>query len=170
MGVFHHSRLEVYRLAVRFAGEVDPILRRVPRWRAPVRDQLLRATCSILANIAEGTGEHSPRDKARFYRIARRSAAECAALLDLLFVSEVAAPGEVHAAHQLLARIAALLTVMAKRLETQPSSGGAAAAEPSASAGRAEPRRAARRAGAQGPLSGPGAQRAPAARAAPPTP
>src|SRR5690606_19440469 len=82
MGAFHHSRLEAYRLAVRFAGEVDPILRRVPRWRAPVRDQLLRATCSILANIAGGAGEHSPRDKARFYRIARRSATESAALLE----------------------------------------------------------------------------------------
>ena len=139
MGAFHHSRLEVYRLAVRFAAQVDPILHRMPRWRAPVRDQLLRATCSILANIAEGAGEYSPWDKARFYRIARRSAAESAALLDFLYVANVAAAEEVQAHHQLLARIAALLTVMAKRLEAPPSSGGAAAAEP---------RRAVRRAGA----------------------
>ena len=148
MDAFHHSRLDAYRLALQFAGEVDPILRRMPHWRAPVRDQLLRAACSIIANIAEGAGEHSRRDKARFYRIARRSATESAALLDFLHVTDVAAAEEVQAHHQLLARIAALLTVMAKRLEAPPSSAGAAAAEP---------RRAARRAGAQGPRSGPGA-------------
>jgi len=148
MGAFHHSRLDVYRLAVQFARGIDPILRRVPRWRAPVRDQLLRATCSILANIAEGAGEHSPRDKARFYRIARRSATECAALLDFLHVADVAAAEEAQAHQRLLARIAALLTTMARRLEAPQSSGGAAAAEPRGRAAAPEPRRAARRAGA----------------------
>jgi four helix bundle protein len=32
-------------------------------------------------NIAEGAGEFSPSEKARFYRMARRSATECAAIL-----------------------------------------------------------------------------------------
>ena len=33
--------------------------------------------------LAEGAGEFAPREKARFYRIARRSAVECAAILDV---------------------------------------------------------------------------------------
>jgi hypothetical protein len=34
-------------------------------------------------NIAEGAGELAPSEKSRFYRIARRSAVECAAILDI---------------------------------------------------------------------------------------
>ena len=45
-------------------------------------DQLRRASTSISFNIAEGAGEYAPADKARFYRIARRSATESAAILD----------------------------------------------------------------------------------------
>jgi four helix bundle protein len=49
-----------------------------------VSDQLLRACTSIVLNLAEGVAEYSPREKARFYRMARRSAAEASAALDLL--------------------------------------------------------------------------------------
>ena len=35
-------------------------------------------------NIAEGAGRRSAADKARFYSIARGSATECAAIMDLL--------------------------------------------------------------------------------------
>lgn len=38
---------------------------------------------SIALNIAEGSGEFARKEKARFYRIARRSATECAAILDI---------------------------------------------------------------------------------------
>ena len=37
-----------------------------------------------MANIAEGAGEFSSAEKARFYRIARRSAIELAAWLDIV--------------------------------------------------------------------------------------
>jgi four helix bundle protein len=46
-----------------------------------VRDQLRRAANSIPLNIAEGAGEFLPAEKARFYRMARRSATECAGQL-----------------------------------------------------------------------------------------
>jgi four helix bundle protein len=49
-----------------------------------VSDQLLRACTSIVLNLAEGVAEYSPGEKARFYRMARRSAAEASAALDLL--------------------------------------------------------------------------------------
>ncbi len=48
-------------------------------------DQLDRASTSIPLNIAEGTGKYSNNDKCRFYDIARGSALECAACLDVLF-------------------------------------------------------------------------------------
>ena len=56
---------------------------RLPRGRAFLSDQLHRAAVSIPLNIAEGAGEFSQGEKARFYRIARRSATECAAILDV---------------------------------------------------------------------------------------
>ena len=51
------------------------------RWRNLI-DQLQRAALSILLNIAEGAGEFAPAEKARFYRIAQRSAIECRAALE----------------------------------------------------------------------------------------
>ena len=47
-----------------------------------MRSQFLRAALSIKLNIAEGASEWRRLEKARFYRIARRSAGEHAAILD----------------------------------------------------------------------------------------
>jgi four helix bundle protein len=80
---FDHRRLEVYRVAMEFVAEAEPIAEMVAGGRAPLADQLRRAAASICLNIAEGSGEYSSHEKARFYRIARRSAAECAAILDV---------------------------------------------------------------------------------------
>lgn len=42
-----------------------------------LKDQLIRATSSVAANIAEGHSRESLRDSARFLMIAKASAAEC---------------------------------------------------------------------------------------------
>ncbi len=47
-------------------------------------DQLKRASLSILLNIAEGSGRHTPKEKASFYLIARGSCYECMAIIKLL--------------------------------------------------------------------------------------
>jgi four helix bundle protein len=52
--------------------------------RGDLVDQLRRASASIALNIAEGSGEFSAKEKARIDRIAKRSATECSAILDLL--------------------------------------------------------------------------------------
>jgi len=51
---------------------------------AALRDQLERASLSIVLNTAESAGRSSALDKARFVTIARGSATECAAILDVL--------------------------------------------------------------------------------------
>jgi four helix bundle protein len=76
------EKLDVYRIALEFqaiAGQLVP-----KRGYAELRDQLDRASISIVLNIAEGCGRRSPTDKGRFYSMARGSATECAAILDLL--------------------------------------------------------------------------------------
>jgi four helix bundle protein len=77
-----HERLDVYQLARQFVREASSLLRHLPAGRADLADQLRRASLSLPLNIAEGAGEFAPREKARFYRIAKRSATECGALLD----------------------------------------------------------------------------------------
>ena len=77
-----HERLEVYHLAIEFHRVLMPLAR--TRGIASLRDQLFRAADSIVLNIAEGAGRNSRDDKRRFYEIAKGSATECAAALELL--------------------------------------------------------------------------------------
>ena len=75
------ERLDVYRVAVQFLGTVP---RLVPaRGAADLRDQIERAFSSIVLNLGEGAGRISKPDRARFFAIARGSATECAAILDV---------------------------------------------------------------------------------------
>ena len=78
---FEFERLDVYQAALDFVVTADDIAERLPRGRSYLKDQLRRAANSIPANLAEGVGEYMPKDKARFYRISRRSAVECASHL-----------------------------------------------------------------------------------------
>ena len=48
-----------------------------------LRDQLSRASSSIVLNLAEGAGRSSQADQCRFYSIAMGSLRECQAILDL---------------------------------------------------------------------------------------
>jgi four helix bundle protein len=48
------------------------------------KDQLGRASMSIVLNIAEGSGKFSKPDRRSFYVIARASVFECVAIFDLL--------------------------------------------------------------------------------------
>ncbi len=53
---------------------------------ANLRDQLLRASSSVVLNAAEGFGSRSRGIKRRHYEIARGSAIECVAVVDLASV------------------------------------------------------------------------------------
>jgi four helix bundle protein len=83
-----------------------PLARRAS---ATLRNQLERASVSIVLNIAEGAGRRSPQDKARSYSIARGSATECAAILDLLRQRGLAAESCRMGRHQIV-RIVQMLT------------------------------------------------------------
>jgi four helix bundle protein len=80
---FDHERLEVYQEAIAFIAWLSAILEETVRI-GEVKDQLDRASTSISLNIAEGNGKYAPKDRCRFFDIARGSAFECAAGLDIL--------------------------------------------------------------------------------------
>jgi four helix bundle protein len=117
MHTFDHEKLDVYRAAIEFVVLVDRIVEQFPRGRAYLADQLLRAGTSIPLNIAEGAGEYSSSEKCRFYRMAKRSATECAGIFDICkqlgMVDEVLFVK----GRELLVRIVAMLTKMAQKAE-----------------------------------------------------
>jgi four helix bundle protein len=112
---FHHERLDVYRLAIDFVVTADSIAEDLSHGRGYLADQLRRAATSIPLNIAEGAGEFSRRDKARFYRIARRSAAECAAVIDICVRLQLVADHKATHARDLLHRLISMLTRLTQR-------------------------------------------------------
>jgi four helix bundle protein len=79
---FSHERLTVYHRSLEFIEFVDNILISKSD-KLSVFDQLDQASTSIPLNIAEGTGKYTLKDKCRYYDIARGSALECAACLDV---------------------------------------------------------------------------------------
>jgi len=108
------EKLDVYRLAVEFQAFVTPVL---PMASAILRDQLERASVSIVLNIAEGAGRRGFGEKRRFYSIARGSATECAAALDLLTARGLAKPAACSGARDQLVRIVQMLTKLIRRFE-----------------------------------------------------
>jgi four helix bundle protein len=62
----HQVSLEIYRITARFPKEE----------RYGLASLMRRASVSIAANIAEGFGRWSPKDRARFYEVSKSSAEE----------------------------------------------------------------------------------------------
>jgi four helix bundle protein len=87
----------------------DSLLDRLPRAHGTLADQLRRAALSVPLNIAEGSGKGG-RDAARFYTIARGSALECAAVMDVLEALAVVEERELRELRELLERVVAMLT------------------------------------------------------------
>lgn len=77
------EKLEVYNKAVNFAEQVIKETRSFPKGYSGLVDQLQRAAVSIVANIAEGNGRWHPKERTNFFLIARGSAFETLALLQL---------------------------------------------------------------------------------------
>ena len=82
--MFDFEKLQVYKKAKEFNLEIKKDILSLEKLEKVSRDQLRRAAMSITLNIAEGTSRFSNADKRNFYVIARGSAFECIAILDLL--------------------------------------------------------------------------------------
>ncbi len=111
---FDHEKLDVYREAIAFCGWTGELIGTTAA-RAAVKDQLDRASTSIPLNLAEGNGKFSARDRARFFEIARGSALECAACLDVLMARRLAGEEQIGPAKEQLVRIVQMLTGMLRK-------------------------------------------------------
>ena len=111
---FDHEKLDLYREAIAFCAWVGEFLDTISA-KTAAKDQLDRASTSIPLNIAEGNGKFSARDRARFLEMARGSALECAACLDVLVVRKLADSPAADAAKENLVRIVQMLVGMLRR-------------------------------------------------------
>ena len=81
--MFEFQQLAVYRKAKSFNETVYEYLNSANPSRI-ARDQLARASFSVVLNIAEGSGRFSPADRRNFFVIARGSVFECVAVFEFL--------------------------------------------------------------------------------------
>jgi len=81
--MFSYENLEVYKKAYSLNQQVYRFLKEtntIPRY---AKDQLGRASLSIMLNIAEGSAKFSNKDRKNFYTTERGSTFECASFLRL---------------------------------------------------------------------------------------
>lgn len=111
---FDHEKLDVYRHSIAFCAWVGDFLPSITQ-KTAAKDQLDRASTSIPLNIAEGNGKFSGKDRARFLEMARGSALECAACLDVLVARKLATVEQVAGAKADLATIVRMMIGLLKR-------------------------------------------------------
>jgi four helix bundle protein len=112
--VLTFQRLDVYRCAIEFLTLCVPLLNGLPRGSSALADQLRRAAMSIPLNIAEAEGRTGGADKARTYAIARGSAMECAAILDVYKALGIIEESSYLRGIELLCRVVAMLTKLCR--------------------------------------------------------
>jgi four helix bundle protein len=109
-----HENLDAYRVSIDFLSLAVRVLQGIPASRRELRSQLERAAMSVPLTIAEGCGKPSAADRARYHAIARGSAMECGALLDVCGLMGHAVPEQVEQGKRLLSRVVAMLTRMCR--------------------------------------------------------
>lgn len=97
------EKFEAYQMAMQFYQSCKNL--KIPRF---LRDQLLRASASVVLNLAEGSGKRTPKDQGRFYSIALGSLRECRAVLEM---EQIQKPE----LSQLADRLSAVLYVLSKK-------------------------------------------------------
>jgi four helix bundle protein len=112
---FDHEKLNVYQVSLAFNEWVGELLPSTGA-KAAAKDKLDRAATSIPLNIAEGNGKFPKQDRARFFDIARGSALEAAASLDVLVSRKLMTRAQVNSAKEQLVQIVNMLIGLLKAL------------------------------------------------------
>ena len=112
-----HESLEVYQRSIQFVAWSSQLIVE-KNIAGPILNQFKRAFISVPLNIAEGAGKYGGKDQARFYVIAKGSALECGACLDVLVAMNDANVQEIDAGKKALVEIVAMLTQLSRSAAT----------------------------------------------------
>src|SRR6188768_2604245 len=80
--MMHFKDLTVYQKSLLVSTKIESDVISISDIDRNLKDQIRRASSTIILNIAEGSGRFSPADRKNFFVIARGSAFECSAALD----------------------------------------------------------------------------------------
>ena len=105
---FDHELLVMYQKALQWLHRAKVYVDRIPRGFRKEADELMRASTSIVGNIAEGVGRRG-NARANHDQISRGSTGECACCLDVCEVWGWASSQEVEADKTLLSELAKML-------------------------------------------------------------
>jgi four helix bundle protein len=83
-----------------------------------LREQINRASSSIVLNIGEGAGRWSKKEKRKYYEIARGSTSEIAAAVVLAHEDGLVSDGDNDAVQELAVRIVQMLTRLCQVMST----------------------------------------------------
>lgn len=122
---FDHEKLDVYQASIEFTIAIDGLADSLQGRNRHARDQLVRSSQSIPLNIAEGNGKRSRADRNRYFEIARGSATESAATLDLMHALGAIPEDDFLKAKALLHRIVSMLSKMTAYRDRARESSGA---------------------------------------------
>ena len=105
----HHEKWEVYQVSIQFLALVSVLIKKLPRGNGEIKDQLKRASLSIILNTSEGYGEYGPDDRSKFYEIAKSSSPESVAIVDVCKILEIISEEEYNKEKNILYRIVCML-------------------------------------------------------------
>ncbi len=117
--MFIYEKLQVYQKALDYSVASARLSRNLGRGYYALADQLLRAATSIPLNIAEGNGKWHVKERVNHFRIARASAFECAAIMDLLERLGLISETEKIDAKSTLAEITKMLAALSSGAENR---------------------------------------------------
>lgn len=86
--MFDFENFPVYQKAELQYAKVLKVLAN-PKIDKNLRDQIKRASLSIVLNIAEGAGKYTKNDKKNFYVISKGSVNECVAIIRILKIENL---------------------------------------------------------------------------------
>ncbi|MEM9414409.1 MAG: four helix bundle protein [Planctomycetota bacterium] len=113
MQQFDHERLDVYRISIEFVAWTSRVAADLTGPDRHPRDQILRSSQSIPQNIAEGNGKRQGADRRRYFEIARGSAMESAATINVLVATGAITPAAGVEGKGMLIRVVQMLTQLA---------------------------------------------------------
>ena len=109
-----HEQLDAFGVSVALDGAVVAIAHKAGRGHAWLADQAMRASASVVLDLAEALGREGA-DRARALRIAGGSALELDAALTLMLHRGACRAGERQAAKGLTVRVVAIVTALRNR-------------------------------------------------------
>jgi four helix bundle protein len=114
--MFDFENLEVYKKAKAFNAVVVRSVLRIETLDGVTKNQLRRASLSVVLNIAEGTSRFSKPDRKNFCVIARGSVFECVAVFDILRDSGQLSSTEFNNLYSLAEEMSKMLFAMIRNL------------------------------------------------------